>query len=298
MKRLGFDPARLAEAARNAEKLNEILFKGRLTIDAWGTSLEANMIEKLVEAVRLAEKLKGLLPDFGNPLGWYRDRMLKMHPELAPPATFGERFGVWPGAAGAAPGPGGGRGGSGLGFGSGGPGGTPQGSPSGPGSAGGPPITVPEGTGAGGTGINRDRWLNELNANPALKESPYRHSLGENTDPLANQAVMEEAANRASIRTQIKGGGGFGSHGNLSYFQGYYGGRISERQRAMLDANFDKVFRGGSDISGRRDRQFVAVAFEQTRAHRAVSHHGEFRRRSHHRPPWRRVPLRYQAPAS
>jgi hypothetical protein len=52
----------------------------------------------------------------------------------------------------------------------------------------------------GAGGIDRDKWLGQLNANPALKDSLYRHSLGENSDPMANQAVMEEAANRADIR--------------------------------------------------------------------------------------------------
>ena len=56
---------------------------------------------------------------------------------------------------------------------------------------------------------------------------------------------MEEAANRADIR----GNKGFADHSNLSYFQGYHRGAISAKQRAMLDRNFDKVFRKGSDVS-------------------------------------------------
>jgi hypothetical protein len=35
----------------------------------------------------------------------------------------------------------------------------------------------------GGGGINRDKWLGQLNPNPALKEELYRRSLGENSDP-------------------------------------------------------------------------------------------------------------------
>jgi len=56
---------------------------------------------------------------------------------------------------------------------------------------------------------------------------------------------MEEAANRADIRGNKR----FDEHGNLSYFQGYYRGRISPKQRAMLEENFSKVFDQGSDVS-------------------------------------------------
>jgi len=91
----------------------------------------------------------------------------------------------------------------------------------------------------GAGGINRDKWLGQLEANPRLKEELFRRSLGENSNPMANQAVMEEAANRADIR----GNKSFGDHSNLSYFQGYHRGAISAKTRAMLDSNFDKVFR-------------------------------------------------------
>jgi hypothetical protein len=109
-----------------------------------------------------------------------------------------------------------------------------------------------------GGGIDRDKWLAQLNANPALKDSLYRHSLGENDNPMANQAVMEEAANRADLR----GAKGFGDKGNLSYFQGYHRGPISAKQRAMLDANFDRVFRQGSDVSnGAVDNSSQGLAY-------------------------------------
>jgi hypothetical protein len=108
---------------------------------------------------------------------------------------------------------------------------------------GGGPEGVPTGQ---DVGINRDKWLAQLEANPRLKEELYRRSLGENTNPEANQAVMEEAANRADIR----GGKGFADHSNLSYFAGRYGGAITPKMRKMLDSNYDKVFRQGSDISG------------------------------------------------
>jgi hypothetical protein len=110
----------------------------------------------------------------------------------------------------------------------------------------------------GGGGIDRDKWLAHLNANPALKESLFRHSLGENSNPMANQAVMEEAANRADLRGNKR----FDEHGNLSYFKGYYKGAISPKQRAMLDANFDKVFRQGSDVSkGAVDNSSQGLAY-------------------------------------
>lgn len=104
----------------------------------------------------------------------------------------------------------------------------------------------PADTGAGtGTGIDRERWRRQLMENPALLERLYRHSLGENTHPLANQAIMEEAANRADIR----GVKNFADKGNLSYFQGYYRGTITAKMRKMLDDNFRKVFVEGSDVS-------------------------------------------------
>ena len=99
-----------------------------------------------------------------------------------------------------------------------------------------------------GAGIDRDWQRRELEANPALKEKLFRHSLGENTDPVANQAVMEEAANRADIRGQLRGGGGMASHGNLSYFQGYHRGNLAPHMK-MLEENYRKVFVEGSDVS-------------------------------------------------
>jgi hypothetical protein len=74
----------------------------------------------------------------------------------------------------------------------------------------------------------------------------YRHVIGENTDPTANQAAMEEAANRADVRTSLRGGG-FGSNKNLSYFQGYR--NFSAKERRMMDENFRKVFVEGSDVA-------------------------------------------------
>jgi hypothetical protein len=99
-----------------------------------------------------------------------------------------------------------------------------------------------------GRGIDRKWQHEELESNPALKESLFRHSLGENIDPIANQAVMEEAANRADIRRQLRGSGGMGSHGNLSYFQGYYRGDLGPYKK-MLEENYRKVFEEGSDVS-------------------------------------------------
>lgn len=148
---------------------------------------------------------------------------------------------------GAAGGPGGGMGGAG-----GPPGGAGMGAPSGhgPGFGAGGAVDVPPvagGLGSSGEGgINRSRWLAELNANPRLKEELYRHVIGENTDPTANQAAMEEAANRADVRTALRGGG-FGSNSNLSYFQGYR--NFSAKERRMMDENFRKVFVEGSDVA-------------------------------------------------
>jgi hypothetical protein len=129
------------------------------------------------------------------------------------------------------------------------------------------------GGGPTGSGINRDKWLHQLNANPALKEELYRRALGENSDPMANQAVMEEAANRADIR----GNKSFGDHSNLSYFQGHHRGAISAKTRAMLDANFDKVFRQGSDVAGGaidNSSQWLSSKHERNGRFRTVVNYG------------------------
>jgi hypothetical protein len=133
----------------------------------------------------------------------------------------------------------------------------------------------------GGGGIDRDKWLGQLNANPALKDALYRHSLGENSDPMANQAVMEEAANRADIR----GNKGFADHSNLKYFQGYYRGAISAKMRAMLDSNFDKVFRQGSDVAGGaidNSSQWLSTKHERNGRFRTVVNYGGDRITGHH----------------
>jgi hypothetical protein len=142
-------------------------------------------------------------------------------------------------------------------------GGRGRGAPDGDGAGAGPTSVAPSENndasldGGGGAGINRDKWLAQLNANPALKEELFRHAYGENSDPKANQAVMEEAANRADIR----GAKGFSDKGNLSYFQGY-NRNFGTKARAMMEANFDKVFRQGSDISnGAIDNSSQGLAY-------------------------------------
>jgi hypothetical protein len=113
----------------------------------------------------------------------------------------------------------------------------------------------------GGAGINRDMRFQQLNNNPRMKEELYRRSLGENSNPLANQAVMEEAANRDALRSKLHGDQGFAGHGNLSYFKGYFRGDLS-KYRKMLDSNFDKVFRQGSDIAhGAVDNSSQGLAY-------------------------------------
>jgi hypothetical protein len=99
-----------------------------------------------------------------------------------------------------------------------------------------------------GAGINRDWQRKELLSNPALLENLFRHSLGENANRVANQAVMEEAANRGDLRGLIHGKKGMGLWGNLSYFAGYYRGSLKPYLPMLWD-NFNKVFVQGSDIS-------------------------------------------------
>jgi hypothetical protein len=126
---------------------------------------------------------------------------------------------------------------------------------------------------AGGSGINRDKWLAQLEANPRLKEELFRRAIGENDNPMANQAVMEEAANRADIR----GNKGFADHSNLSYFQGHRG--FSRTERAMMERNFDKVFRQGSDVAGGaidNSSQWLSAKHERNgRFHTVVNYGGD-----------------------
>jgi hypothetical protein len=103
----------------------------------------------------------------------------------------------------------------------------------------------------GGTGFgmaDRSRAYAELEANPALKQRFFAHVLGENKNPEAIQALMEEAANRYSLRKSIAGDQGFAGHGNLSYFQGYDPGAVSRYQK-ILEEKYHKVFVEGSNIS-------------------------------------------------
>lgn len=134
---------------------------------------------------------------------------------------------------------------------------------------------IPEYMGGAGqnAGIDRTKWREELLNNPALRERFYRHALGENSDPLANQAVMEEAANRADIRGNRR----FADNGNLSYFQGYYRGKITPKLLKMLDDNFRKVFIEGSDVShGAIDNSsgWLAAKHKRTGAFQTTFEHG------------------------
>ena len=72
---------------------------------------------------------------------------------------------------------------------------------------------------------------------------------------------MEEAANRGDIRRKLRGGGGMDSHGNLSYFAGYYRGNLGP-YRKMLEDNYRKVFVEGSDVSkGAIDNSSIGLAY-------------------------------------
>lgn len=162
--------------------------------------------------------------------------------------------------------------GSGAGVGGGGGGRSGGRSGSGGGGGGGddaPSIVDPNrqgNVGAAGGGIDRSKWYAQLEADPAMKERLFRHSLGENTDPRANQAIMESAANRADIRGVDR----FDQKGNLSYFQGYYRGHITAKMRRMLEDNYRKVFVEGSDISkGAVDNSSQGLAY--TNEHGGVS---------------------------
>jgi hypothetical protein len=155
------------------------------------------------------------------------------------------------------------------------------------GPAGDPSVDAPghsgESTGEAGDGggIDRSKWLAQLEANPALKDELYRRSLGENSDPTANQAVMEEAANRADIR----GNKGFADHSNLKYFQGYYRGKITPKMRAILDRNYDRVFRHGSDVAGGaidNSSQWLSAKHERNGRFRTVVNYGGDRITGHH----------------
>jgi hypothetical protein len=126
--------------------------------------------------------------------------------------------------------------------------------------------TGDDGPAAGNVGDDTKRAYAELEANPALKENFFRHVLGENDNPRGAQAVMEEARNRYSLRSQLRGNRGFAGHGNLSYFQGYYTGPISAAQRKMLEDNYHRVFVEGSDIAqGAIDNSSAGLAAKHRR---------------------------------
>ena len=48
-------------------------------------------------------------------------------------------------------------------------------------------------------GINRDRWLQQLSADPAMKERFFRHSLGENQNPTDSGRLFSDISLRVVL---------------------------------------------------------------------------------------------------
>jgi hypothetical protein len=93
--------------------------------------------------------------------------------------------------------------------------------------------------------IDRDKWRKQLDANPALKERFFRHSLGENTGRsrtkpswkrrrTAPTSVVSRASRITAISPTSKGTIAAPSHSKM---------------RKMLEDNYRKVFVDGSDVS-------------------------------------------------
>jgi len=116
------------------------------------------------------------------------------------------------------------------------------------------PDVTPDAKGGGEGGLKNDRakYLKEMADKPGLASRVLQFSLGENTNPEANQAVIETMMNRASVRhTSLEA--------QLKYVDqgGYYprttgsgGARNLQnaRLRAMAEANLRAVM-GGSNVS-------------------------------------------------
>ena len=95
-------------------------------------------------------------------------------------------------------------------------------------------------------GIDRSSYAAELASNPALKEKVLAISLGENRDPVANQAVMETMMNRASMmKTPLSLESKLTNEGG--YYAGYAPAALDDpRLRAMAEGNLDKVLKGSN----------------------------------------------------
>ena len=119
--------------------------------------------------------------------------------------------------------------------------------------------------------LDRSRFVHELDkvvASPmgpmTLREKLMRLSLGENRDPVANKAVMEETMNRAAVRkvsleeaTKIHGlepGG---------YSAGFYRGPIEPWMQKMTDANLRDVLGGSNVVKGATDNSSGDLALRE-----------------------------------
>ena len=97
--------------------------------------------------------------------------------------------------------------------------------------------------------IDRSAARAELAAKPWLRDKLVRLSLGENSNPLANQSVMEETLNRAAVRgTSVEEAAKIYGVEAGGYSAGYYRGNISAKQKEMTDRNLAAVL-AGSDVS-------------------------------------------------
>jgi hypothetical protein len=101
---------------------------------------------------------------------------------------------------------------------------------------------------AGSTGGSRERFAQELAANPALREKIMAISAGENLNQSANLGVIESMMNRASMM-----GTSLAFEARRTGEGGYYAGYNAEAlndptKRAMIENNL-RLALGGSNIS-------------------------------------------------
>ncbi len=109
---------------------------------------------------------------------------------------------------------------------------------------------------------DRERFKREIEQDAGLKRELFKHAIGEQTSSLGNQAILETAMNRASLRrTKLRD--------ELRYFQGYR--EYSKAEEAMMERNLERVFGGSNESFGSTDNAsgWLAEKHRRTGMYRA-----------------------------
>lgn len=127
-----------------------------------------------------------------------------------------------------------------------------------------------------GNPFGRERFRQELEAKPGLREKIKRISLGENQDPRANTAVLESMMNRAVVRgtsleQQAK------RHRSSGVDEGgYYAGyapHYSQEKGEMAERNIEAALKGSNVTNYATDNSSGNLAARE-RASGSFVHHG------------------------